>query len=100
VCSDDSHGRVFEADGLDPVAAAAVDADGADGERSDAAGRLTVTLLEGGPFRIDGSFELRSADAVDERDGDTALCRCGASGDKPFCDGTHATVGFSTAPGE
>lgn len=93
---DDSHTRVFEAEGLDP-AAAAVDAD-AD-EQSDAAGRLTVTLLEDGPFRIDGPFDLRSPDGVDGSD-DAALCRCGASGDKPFCDGTHATVGFSTAPGE
>lgn len=25
-----------------------------------------------------------------------AICRCGASNNKPFCDGTHGTIGFST----
>jgi CDGSH-type Zn-finger protein len=56
-----------------------------------------VTLTPDGPFRLDGRFTLREVDAVGERDGGDALCRCGASASKPFCDGSHAAVDFSTA---
>ena len=57
--------------------------------------KLTVTTLENGPLRLAGAFVLRSADNSDLRYGDNAsLCRCGASSNKPFCDGTHTKIGF------
>jgi CDGSH-type Zn-finger protein len=53
-----------------------------------------LVMETGGSFvvkRDDGSEEVVEKDTV-------ALCRCGQSSNKPFCDGTHALVGF-TAPG-
>jgi CDGSH-type Zn-finger protein len=57
-----------------------------------------VTVLDNGPIRIDGEFEI-----LDPRGsafglaGRTviSLCRCGQSANKPFCDGSHARTGFS-----
>lgn len=61
-------------------------------------GTLVVTQADNGPLLINGEFTLHSADGETLYKGDkTALCRCGASGNKPFCDGTHRRVGFSTA---
>ncbi len=61
------------------------------------AGRLTVTPLANGPVLVKGLLEVRSADGVTSsyHEGQTALCRCGASSKKPFCDGTHKQIGFS-----
>lgn len=57
-----------------------------------------ITALNNGPLRLEGDFEI-----VDPQGncfglaGRTALslCRCGHSANKPFCDGSHKTVGFT-----
>jgi CDGSH-type Zn-finger protein len=56
-----------------------------------------VTVNAHGPLRIEGSFTIVDAEGRPlELNGRTsiALCRCGASRRKPFCDGTHNTVHF------
>lgn len=58
---------------------------------------VTVKPLDNGPLQIEGP--LRVVDQVGtayDLDGqDIAfLCRCGGSASKPFCDGTHAALGF------
>jgi CDGSH-type Zn-finger protein len=61
---------------------------------------VTITPYRDGPLLIRGPVELRTADGTPipcERD-PIALCRCGRSALKPFCDGTHKLVGFR-APG-
>jgi CDGSH-type Zn-finger protein/uncharacterized Fe-S cluster protein YjdI len=91
---DNSHREEFEAGGT--VADARSEADGEENENT--GGPLTVTPASGGPLLFDGAFRVQGADggAVVE-DNDAALCRCGASGDKPFCDGSHADLDFSEA---
>ncbi|HMM40928.1 MAG TPA: CDGSH iron-sulfur domain-containing protein [Thermomicrobiales bacterium] len=54
-----------------------------------------ITPTKNGPYHITGSFEVVMPDgAVLETEGETWLCRCGHSGNKPFCDGTHRKIGF------
>ena len=60
---------------------------------------VTITPLENGPYLVKGAVTIKDADGNDyatERS-TIALCRCGASTNKPFCDGTHSKVGFAAA---
>ena len=55
-----------------------------------------VEVLRDGPLLLHGALTLVDAEGkCSERTGATALCRCGASANKPFCDGSHARIGFS-----
>lgn len=61
------------------------------------AGPLTVIVSDHGPYQIAGTFALHSADASETRRcGKAALCRCGASQQKPFCDGAHQSIDQET----
>jgi CDGSH-type Zn-finger protein/uncharacterized Fe-S cluster protein YjdI len=58
-------------------------------------GRLDVEPLRNGPLELRGNLEIlcgtgRTVDRLQA----VRLCRCGRSGDKPFCDGSHAAAGF------
>ena len=57
----------------------------------------TITPYRDGPLIVRGDFRLTDQDGAEIEPGrDTiALCRCGKSGIKPFCDGTHKRAGFS-----
>jgi CDGSH-type Zn-finger protein/uncharacterized Fe-S cluster protein YjdI len=61
-------------------------------------GPLALTPIPNGPLQAKGSLEIvsgtgRTLNKVEE----TFLCRCGASKNKPYCDGSHKAMGF-TAP--
>jgi CDGSH-type Zn-finger protein len=59
---------------------------------------VTIEVVSNGPLIVNGPVELKDADGkpypVKER---IALCRCGGSTSKPFCDGTHSRIGFQAA---
>jgi len=59
-----------------------------------------ILVRSNGPYVIEG--EMTVVDATEKGFGlggrtKISLCRCGQSGNKPFCDGTHAKVGFQDA---
>lgn len=61
---------------------------------------LTIRLRPNGPYVIDGEdvrvIDWNGVEYQVERT-PIALCRCGASTRKPFCDGTHSRIGFQAA---
>ena len=59
---------------------------------------VTITVRRNGPYVVSGAVEVRDADGnVYPAKETVALCRSGASTNKPFCDGTHSKVGFQAA---
>jgi CDGSH-type Zn-finger protein len=61
---------------------------------------ITVRLRKNGPYVLEGD-DVRVIDWNGSEYHSTrkpiALCRCGASTTKPFCDGTHSKLGFAAA---
>lgn len=83
------------ADGDPWRAPGGVAADALSGETVDTDAPLEVRAGRDGPLLLRGPFSLRSADGATVRWGEeAALCRCGGSSNRPFCDGTHARIGF------
>lgn len=59
-------------------------------------GSLAVKRIPNGPLIVDGAHEIVAASGrVAWRGTRSALCRCGASSNKPFCDGSHRNAGFT-----
>lgn len=64
---------------------------------------VKITIRPNGPYRVEapeGAIELVDASGTPyDLRGKPAfsLCRCGASTQKPFCDGTHSKIGFQAA---
>jgi CDGSH-type Zn-finger protein/uncharacterized Fe-S cluster protein YjdI len=61
-------------------------------------GKLTIKPLRDGPLLLDGNLSIRAGSGrVAWQGTQAALCRCGASKNKPFCDGRHKSTGFKSA---
>lgn len=59
-------------------------------------GTLIVTPAPNGPLLVKGNLIVRNAAGETTSIGtQTAFCRCGASANKPFCDGSHKRIGFT-----
>ena len=73
---------------------------------------MQIRVTENGPYQVSGSIPMARQSIVADSEGNStgwrkgqtyetrenyALCRCGQSANKPFCDGSHARVGFDGA---
>jgi len=54
-----------------------------------------INVMENGPLLVQGTLHIKNANGeVEIKDKTTAFCRCGASENKPYCDGEHKKIGF------
>ncbi|MEO5593246.1 MAG: (4Fe-4S)-binding protein [Chitinophagaceae bacterium] len=59
------------------------------------AGITNIECLVNGPLLVKGDIVVKKSDGTEEvKTGSVALCRCGASKNKPYCDGGHRAIGF------
>ena len=62
---------------------------------------VTVNIKDNGPLLVQGPFKLVDGEGgefnIDPSKPAIALCRCGASANKPFCDGAHNQCGFASS---
>jgi CDGSH-type Zn-finger protein len=58
-----------------------------------------ITPYRNGPYLLRGDFKLvdQDGDEIELTRRTIALCRCGKSRTRPFCDGTHKVIGFQAA---
>ncbi len=59
-----------------------------------------LSLMNNGPIIVEGNFRILTADGkqVLLEGTKAALCRCGMSANKPFCDGAHARNRWTAEP--
>ena len=58
---------------------------------------VVIKIRDNGPYVVEGDFILTDANGNEIPIVKRALCRCGGSTMKPFCDGTHSKIGFQGA---
>lgn len=59
-------------------------------------GTQKIEVAPNGPYIVEGNISLKLPNGEEvTRSKKTALCRCGASSSKPFCDGSHVKIDFS-----
>jgi CDGSH-type Zn-finger protein len=59
---------------------------------------VVIKARHNGPYKVTGPVKVIDADGAEydlsQKGEAIALCRCGGSATKPFCDGTHKRIGF------
>lgn len=66
-----------------------------EGQEQDSVDMINASLMENDPLLVDGKINLKNTKGeTTTLSGTNAFYRCGASSNKPFCDGSHAKVNF------
>lgn len=59
------------------------------------ANEIKVETIPNGPLKVYGNLKVKDNEGnLHHRTNVTSFCRCGASSNKPFCDGSHKKIGF------
>lgn len=58
---------------------------------------VKIVVRPNGPYIVQGEFSLVDENGNEMQPLKSALCRCGGSVTKPYCDGTHSRIGFQGA---
>lgn len=65
------------------------------GQKNNQVEEISVQVNKGGPYLIKGNVKIIDKDGTETvKEGTVALCRCGDSQNKPFCDGSHKNKEF------
>jgi CDGSH-type Zn-finger protein len=72
-----------------------------DGDADEPAASAEIAVIDDGPIWVRGGIPIEAADGERlEVRNRVSLCRCGASGNKPFCDNSHVEAGFKDSGSE
>ncbi len=64
-------------------------------EAETSSSEIIAEVMPDGPLLVYGNLSVKGPDGSEsKRSKVTAFCRCGASGNKPYCDGSHVKIGF------
>ncbi|MDC6403898.1 MULTISPECIES: (4Fe-4S)-binding protein [Maribacter] len=64
-------------------------------EKTEEGQKTAIAVLANGPLRVSGNLQIQLASGETvQKEGTTGFCRCGASENKPFCDGSHRKIQF------
>lgn len=58
---------------------------------------VSIEFMPNGPTLVKGAFQLKEKGQWIKKNGPVALCRCGHSKNKPYCDGSHKAADFKAA---
>jgi CDGSH-type Zn-finger protein len=57
--------------------------------------QVKIEVIQGGPYIVSGKINIVDKAGIETfKEGKSALCRCGGSKNKPFCDGSHKEIEF------
>ncbi len=64
--------------------------------QEESGGKLLIKLVENAPFVVEGNYTVKNEDKSTDTAKRMSFCRCGASANKPFCDGSHRNIDFKS----